>query len=49
VAALDFYSTFGMLASKSDGPILIETSTQRVAVGHGIARRIMVKELSDEH
>ena len=31
------------------GPILIEFASQTVAVGCGIARRIIVDELTDEH
>ena len=30
------------------GPILIEFASQTIAVGRGIARRILVDELSDE-
>jgi ferrous iron transport protein A len=31
------------------GPILIQSGTQTIALGRGIAQRVLVRELPDEH
>ena len=36
------------LRHAGQGPVLIEFAAQRVVVGRGIARQIMVEEVSDE-